>query len=315
VLDRFAPNATGASPPLQSEEVTMLIATDLCSEGLNLQDASVLVHLDMPWTPARIEQRVGRIARSGSVHSQVMIHTLTVPAIADDILRIAERLEEKARFERRVNAVPDTQEDILAILESWPQQPGIRLDTRILIGYAAAELDCFLCVASDGNRSVLVAGDSLSVTDNPARVLTYLRAIRGDDAADSEDAATTIIDRIKQWLEQQALEKSLRLTPVGSVRQRRVTRRINQLAGASPTHLRGDTSLLADRARHAMAMDHNAGTERMIADLADSQPSSNHLLDQISAFEEIFSKQEAGPNGGSGFRIRALLIGRKSAGG
>jgi superfamily II DNA or RNA helicase len=36
-------------------------------EGHNLQNASVLCHLDRPWLPAELEQRVGRAARPGAV--------------------------------------------------------------------------------------------------------------------------------------------------------------------------------------------------------------------------------------------------------
>ena len=46
--------------------VDLLIATDLLSEGLNLQDASVVVHLDLPWTAARLTQRIGRVWRVGA---------------------------------------------------------------------------------------------------------------------------------------------------------------------------------------------------------------------------------------------------------
>ena len=48
--------------------MTLLLTTDLASEGVNLQDASVVVHLDLPWTAARLEQRVGRVARLASAH-------------------------------------------------------------------------------------------------------------------------------------------------------------------------------------------------------------------------------------------------------
>ncbi|HEY2848677.1 MAG TPA: DEAD/DEAH box helicase, partial [Gemmatimonadaceae bacterium] len=47
------------------DNITLVITTDLLSEGVNLQGASVIVHLDIPWTPAALEQRVGRAARMG----------------------------------------------------------------------------------------------------------------------------------------------------------------------------------------------------------------------------------------------------------
>src|SRR5258705_7590041 len=69
LLARFAPRARGVEAPPRRERVTMLIATDLLSEGVNLQDASVVVHLDLPWNPARLAQRVGRVRRPGGAET------------------------------------------------------------------------------------------------------------------------------------------------------------------------------------------------------------------------------------------------------
>src|SRR5688572_17256933 len=60
-IERFAPRANGRRLPPAAEAIDVLLATDLLSEGVNLQDANVVVHLDVPWTAARMEQRVGRV--------------------------------------------------------------------------------------------------------------------------------------------------------------------------------------------------------------------------------------------------------------
>jgi hypothetical protein len=75
VLRAFAPLAAGSAPPPAALVTDVLIATDLLSEGLNLQDASRVVHYDVPWSPARLAQRVGRIDRLGSRHG--VIETVT----------------------------------------------------------------------------------------------------------------------------------------------------------------------------------------------------------------------------------------------
>jgi hypothetical protein len=48
-------------------DVRLLISTDLLSEGVNLHAASVIVHLDLPWTAALLEQGVGRVCSLVSV--------------------------------------------------------------------------------------------------------------------------------------------------------------------------------------------------------------------------------------------------------
>ncbi len=46
-------------------EVCVLVATDAAGEGVNLQNANLMVNYDLPWNPNRLEQRFGRIHRIG----------------------------------------------------------------------------------------------------------------------------------------------------------------------------------------------------------------------------------------------------------
>ena len=48
-----------------NSEVVVLVATDAAGEGVNLQNANLMVNYDLPWNPNRIEQRFGRIHRIG----------------------------------------------------------------------------------------------------------------------------------------------------------------------------------------------------------------------------------------------------------
>ena len=74
-LARFAPLAQERPPPPAHQAIRLLLATDLLAEGVNLQDAGVVVHLDLPWTDALREQRVGRCARLGSPHRTVHVYS------------------------------------------------------------------------------------------------------------------------------------------------------------------------------------------------------------------------------------------------
>ena len=53
-----------------------LIATDAAGEGVNLQFCWLMVNYDIPWNPARLEQRMGRIHRYGQKKDQVFIANL-----------------------------------------------------------------------------------------------------------------------------------------------------------------------------------------------------------------------------------------------
>ena len=56
---------------------TVLVATDVAGQGLNLQSGSRwLINLELPWNPARLEQRVGRVDRIGQrrpVHATMLV--------------------------------------------------------------------------------------------------------------------------------------------------------------------------------------------------------------------------------------------------
>ena len=95
VLRAFAPRAQGGTQPVTALQTDVLIATDLLSEGLNLQDAERVVHYDLPWSPARLAQRVGRIDRLGSSHASITTVTFLPPPALARALAIEERLATK----------------------------------------------------------------------------------------------------------------------------------------------------------------------------------------------------------------------------
>lgn len=107
-LARFAPEASGRRRVADHERIDLLIATDLLSEGVNLQDASIAIHLDLPWTSARLAQRVGRVARLGSRHDVVTAYTFRPSPRAEAIVHAAQIVQRKALLATRIlGASPD----------------------------------------------------------------------------------------------------------------------------------------------------------------------------------------------------------------
>jgi superfamily II DNA/RNA helicase len=70
IVARFAPRANADQQP-HGPEINILIATDVLSEGLNLQDCSQVINYDLHWNPVRLIQRFGRIDRIGSEHDEI----------------------------------------------------------------------------------------------------------------------------------------------------------------------------------------------------------------------------------------------------
>jgi helicase-like protein len=92
VIAAFAPCAQRAPQPAVACVVDVLLATDLLSEGLDLQDAERVVHYDLPWSPARVAQRVGRIDRLASPHRDIHTVAFLPPAPLARALALEHRL-------------------------------------------------------------------------------------------------------------------------------------------------------------------------------------------------------------------------------
>ena len=108
VLRAFAPRSQDAPTPPAALETDILITTDLLSEGVNLQDAARVIHYDLPWSPARLAQRVGRIDRLGSPHEFIDTVTFLPPRPLATALRLEERLAAKERVQSATSAQVET---------------------------------------------------------------------------------------------------------------------------------------------------------------------------------------------------------------
>jgi len=61
------------------KQVDVLVCSDAASEGLNLQAASSVVNVDMPWNPAKVEQRIGRVDRIGQTADTIKVVNVWYP--------------------------------------------------------------------------------------------------------------------------------------------------------------------------------------------------------------------------------------------
>ena len=67
-----------AARAFNSGRASLLLATDAASEGLNLhQRCRLVINLELPWTPVRLEQRVGRVDRIGQTRRVHAVHLLS----------------------------------------------------------------------------------------------------------------------------------------------------------------------------------------------------------------------------------------------
>ncbi len=91
---RFSPrsNALPGQSSLEiADELRVLIATDVLSEGQNLQDAHVVVNYDLPWAIIRLIQRAGRVDRIGQQAEQVLLYSFFHESV-DTVLSLRRRI-------------------------------------------------------------------------------------------------------------------------------------------------------------------------------------------------------------------------------
>lgn len=92
---RFSPIAKKYELKSGETEIDFLFATDVLSEGQNLQDAGLLVNYDLHWNPVRMIQRNGRINRLGSDYKEVQIVNMKPHDDLELYLNLVGRLERK----------------------------------------------------------------------------------------------------------------------------------------------------------------------------------------------------------------------------
>ena len=82
------------------DELRVLLATDVLSEGQNLQDCHVIVNYDLPWAIIRLIQRAGRVDRIGQKSDKIFCHSFMPADGVERIInlrrRVAQRLHQNA---------------------------------------------------------------------------------------------------------------------------------------------------------------------------------------------------------------------------
>lgn len=72
-------------------DARVLVATDVGGEGQNLQFCSTLVNFDLPWNPAQVEQRIGRLHRMGQTEAVRVFNLCVRGTVEDRLLDVLDR--------------------------------------------------------------------------------------------------------------------------------------------------------------------------------------------------------------------------------
>jgi hypothetical protein len=98
IIQRFAPEANDARDKIEpDEEIDVLFATDVAGEGVNLQDANLVINYDLHWNPLRLIQRIGRVDRLGSGHDHIYALNFLPETELEEELGIVDRVESRVQ--------------------------------------------------------------------------------------------------------------------------------------------------------------------------------------------------------------------------
>lgn len=195
---RFSPVSNDKREKVNPEdELRVLIATDVLSEGQNLQDCSIVVNYDLPWAIVRLIQRAGRVDRIGQKAEEIIAYSFLpadgIERIINLRARVFRRLQENAEvvgsdetfFEDQLNDKP--------LFDLYHEKAGIldeESDTEVdLASYAyqiwknAIDADKSLTKKIPDLPKVSYSTRVFAPTSGmPEGVLVYVRTAEGTDS-------------------------------------------------------------------------------------------------------------------------------------
>ena len=92
---RFSPVSNGVRPGAIPSELRILVATDVLSEGQNLQDAHIIVNYDLPWAIIRLIQRAGRVDRIGQKAAEIICYSFLPAEGVERIIKLRQRITKR----------------------------------------------------------------------------------------------------------------------------------------------------------------------------------------------------------------------------
>ena len=194
---RFSPESNKKLAEIKPEdELRVLIATDVLSEGQNLQDCAVVVNYDLPWAIIRLIQRAGRVDRIGQKADKIYCHSFLPADGIERIInlrgRVRSRLKQNAEVVGSDEAFFEDDMDAKPIFDLYNEKSGILEETDNEVDLAsfayqiwqnAIDADPKLeKIVKDLPNVVFSTKPHKPATDQPEGVLVYMRNAEGNDS-------------------------------------------------------------------------------------------------------------------------------------
>ncbi|MCY4364499.1 MAG: helicase-related protein [Gammaproteobacteria bacterium] len=126
---RFSPRSNEKEGHISSDdELRVLVATDVLSEGQNLQDCAIVVNYDLPWAIIRLIQRAGRVDRIGQQAQDILCYSFLPAEGIERLLNLRSRVRTRLHENAEVVGTDEAffeDEDQRAILDLYNEKAGI----------------------------------------------------------------------------------------------------------------------------------------------------------------------------------------------
>ncbi len=195
---RFSPESNNKRDQITAEqELRVLVATDVLSEGQNLQDAAIVVNFDLPWAIIRLIQRAGRVDRIGQKSERILCYSFLPADGVENLIRlrarVRQRLHENAEVVGTDEAFFEDESERKNLFDLYHEKAGILegdAETEVDLASFAYQIwknaiDRFpeLQKTIPDLPPVVYSTRPHQATDTkPYGVLVYLRTAEGNDA-------------------------------------------------------------------------------------------------------------------------------------
>lgn len=195
---RFSPVSNEKRDIVKSEdELRILIATDVLSEGQNLQDCAIVVNYDLPWAIIRLVQRAGRVDRIGQQAESIICYSFLPAEGIERIIRLRARVRERLRENAEVvgtdEAFFEDDRNNQAVLDLYNEKANILdgdVDTEVDLASYAFQIWKNAITKNPDLQKIIPELPPVVYSTKPHQpdekapegVLVYLRTAEGNDA-------------------------------------------------------------------------------------------------------------------------------------
>lgn len=198
VAYRFSPVSNEKRSQIEpGKELRVVLATDVLSEGQNLQDCSIIVNYDLPWAIIRLIQRAGRVDRIGQQSGTIMCYSFLPADGVERIIRLRSRVRQRLQENAEVVGADETffedQDDAHVVRDLFTEKAGILdgdEDTEVDLASYAYQIWKNAIDRNPELEQIIPAMPNVvystrphnPTAEHPEGALVYLRTAEGNDA-------------------------------------------------------------------------------------------------------------------------------------